>query len=162
MINDSPNLEPLEALAEQIVRCANEADERTLEAARLVRDARQRIERGEAGEVTWYEWARQHINLSESRLRELQRIGAAPDPAAELKRLREMARKRAETHREKQQAAPLRNGGAVVKECAEPEPDRARLITWAQAAPLPRVAEVLAYIDRVDASESESDMPAER
>lgn len=166
MINDSPNLEPLEALAERIVRCANEADERTLEAARLVREARERIKAGEFGNLKWTQWAKDNIKLSATRLRELQRIAEAPDPAAELARLREMARKRVEKHREKKGSAPLRNGGAAVREDVAPEPDRDRLIdrliTWAREAPLQRVAEVLAYIDRVYASESESDVPAEQ
>lgn len=162
MINDSPNLEPLEALAERIVRCANEADERTLEAARLVREARQLVDSGEFGDLKWTDWAKKNIKLSTTRLRELQRIAEAPDPAAELKRLRKMIRERVENHREKKGSAPLRNGGAAVREDVAPEPDRDRLIAWAREAALQRVAEVLAYIDRVYASESESDVPAEQ
>lgn len=48
MINGSVETEPLETLAETIVRCANEADEKVLEAAKLIREARKRVESGEA------------------------------------------------------------------------------------------------------------------
>jgi len=157
-----PPQDSLAVLAERIARYAREADDRTLLAALLVREARARVDDGEAGAVTWYEWAPQNINLSESRLRELQRIAEAPDPHAELARLREKVRKRVEKHREKKRSAPLRNGGAAVREEVAPEPERDRLIAWARDAALQRVAEVLAYIDRVYASESESDVPAEQ
>lgn len=162
-----PPQDSLAVLAERIARYAREADDRTLLAALLVREARARVDDGEAGAVTWYEWAPQNINLSESRLRELQRIAEAPDPAAELKRLREQARKRVENHRAKQRSAPLRNGDEAVREKVEPEPERTRLIdrliTWARKAPPQRISDVLAYIDRVDAAaESDSEMPAEQ
>ncbi len=88
MINESVEPETLEALAVKIAQYATEADERTIEAAKLVGEARKRVEAGEAGEVKWYEWGRKNIKLLLSRLRELQRIAAAQDPQKELKRLR--------------------------------------------------------------------------
>ena len=128
MIEENFETESLEALAERIVQYANEADERTIEAALLIRMARDRVNRGKAGNTTWYEWAPKNIGLSTTRLRELQRIADAPDPKKELERLRKCARKRAEKHRQKQkakQATPLRSGGdETVKSPAEPEEDR--------------------------------------
>ena len=86
MTNETSKTETLEALAVKIAQYATEADEKTIEAAKLVGEARKRVEAGEAGEVKWYTWARENIKLSTSRLRELQRIAAAEDPQKELKR----------------------------------------------------------------------------
>ncbi len=88
MVNKTVKKESLGALAEKIAHCATQADDQTIEAAHLIREARKRVEAGEAGETTWYEWARNNIKLSMSRVRELQRIGDAKDPRKELKRLR--------------------------------------------------------------------------
>ncbi len=94
MINESVETETLEALAVKIAQYATEADEKTIEAAKLVGEARKRVEAGEAGEVKWYTWARENIKLSTSRLRELQRIAAAEDPQKELKRGRKKTQER--------------------------------------------------------------------
>ncbi len=149
MLNETIETETLETLAKKIARYANEADERTIEAAMLLRAARSRIENGELGETKWYVWARKNINLSMTRLRELQRIAGAEDPQKELERLREKARVRVERHRKKKRSAPLRNGGTTVKDSAELEGDRQRLIAWARTAPLDHVTDVLSHIDRI-------------
>ncbi len=57
-----------------------------IEAAKLVGEARKRVKAGEAGKVTWETWARENINLGDSRLRELQRIAKAEDPRKEIER----------------------------------------------------------------------------
>ncbi len=149
MLNETLETETLETLAEKIERYANEADERTIEAAMLMRAARSRIENGELGKTKWYVWARNNIDLSETRMRELQRIAGAEDPKKELERLREKARVRVERHRKKKRSAPLRNGGTTIKDSAELEGDRQRLIAWARSAPLEHVTDVLSHIDRI-------------
>lgn len=88
MVNETVKKESLGALAEKIAHCATQADEHTITAALLIREARKRVEAGEAGDTTWYEWAPKNIKLSLSRLRELQRIAEAQDPRKELERLR--------------------------------------------------------------------------
>ncbi len=88
MINETFETETLETLTVKIVQYATEADDKTIEAAKLIREARKRVEAGEAGEVKWYTWARENIKLSTSRLRELQLIAAAEDPRKQLNRLR--------------------------------------------------------------------------
>ncbi len=88
MINESVETETLATLAEKIARYATEADEKTIEAAKLIREARKRVEAGEAGEVKWYEWGRKNIKLLITHLRELQLIAAAEDPRKQLHRLR--------------------------------------------------------------------------
>ena len=88
MINETFETETLEALAVNIAQYATEADEQTIEAAKLIREARKRVEAGEAGEVKWYEWGRKNIKLLLPHLRELQLIAAAEDPRKQLNRLR--------------------------------------------------------------------------
>ena len=155
--------ETLEILAEKIARYANEADEQMIEAAKLIREARKRIKAREAGKITWKTWARENINLCDSRLRELQRIAKAEDPWKELERQRQMTRERVERHRKKKKPAALRNGGASLTETAELEKDRQRLIAWAREAPIDRVTAVLSYTRKVDSADasSRSDEPVE-
>jgi hypothetical protein len=150
MVKETVEHEPLQTLAEKIAQYANEAEERTIEAAKLVRVLRSRIENGEAGDVTWYQWGPKNINLSLSRLRELQRIAEAPDPRKELERLRKMTQARVQRHRERKRSAPLRNGGATLQVTAEMEEDRKHLIEWARSAPLCHVTEVLNHVRRLD------------
>ncbi len=163
MVNETVKKESLGALAEKIAHCATQADDQTIEAARLISEARKRVEAGEAGDTTWYEWAPKNIKLSLSRLRELQRIAEAEDPQKELKRGRKKTQERVERYREKKSSAPLRNGGATLKVTAEMEDDRRSLIEWARSAPIDRVAEALSYIRRFDsaAAIANLDRPAE-
>ncbi len=146
MIDESVETETLEALAEKIAQYATEADEKTIEAAKLIREARKRVEAGEAGDTNWYSWATKNIKLSLSRLRELQRIAEAEDPRKELERGRKKTQERVERYREKKNSVPLRNGGATLKMTAELEVDRRSLIEWARSAPLDHVAKALSYI----------------
>ena len=163
MINESIETETLETLAVKIVQYATEADDKSIEAAKLIREARKRVEAGEAGDITWYSWAPKNIKLSMSRLRELQQIAKADDPQKELERLRKGNRERVARHRKKKSSAPLRNGGATIEVTAEIEDDRKSLIEWARSAPLDRVTEVLSYIRRFDsaAAIANLDQPAE-
>ena len=163
MTNETFETETLETLAEKIAQYATEADEHTIKAAKLIREARKRVEAGEAGDTNWYTWARENIKLSTSRLRELQRIAAAEDPRKELKRGRKKTQERVERYREKKSSAPLRNGGATLKVTAEMEDDRRSLIDWARSAPIDHVAEVLSYIRRFHSAVAVSspDRPAE-
>ncbi len=86
MTNESVEREPLDILAEKITRYANATDEKMIEAAKLVGEARKRVEAGEVGKADWETWARENINLGDSRLRQLQRIASAKDPQKELER----------------------------------------------------------------------------
>ena len=163
MDNETFETETLEALAVKIAQYATEADEKTIEAAKLIREARKRVEAGEAGDTNWYSWAPKNIKLSLSRLRELQRIAAADNPQKELKRGRKKTQERVERYREKKSSAPLRNGGTTVTVTAEMEDDRRSLIEWARSAPIDRVAEALSYIRRFDSAGAIAnlDRPAE-
>lgn len=129
------NAEPLSVVAGKIAQHAKRSEEHVISAAMLIREARRRVEAGEAGEVTWYEWAPKNIELSMSRLRELQRIAEADDPAKELERLRRLNQKRVEKHREKKAA-----------QRKSLEEDRERLVTWAKSAPISEVRRMLDMI----------------
>lgn len=141
---------PLETLARQITRCATEADDRTIDAARMIHAARQRIDDGECGDISWGDWARDNIKLSESRIRELLRVGGADDPKAELEDIREQTRQRVQKHRDKKKAnsVPLRNGSADGEVNTEADVLRQRLIAWAEIAPPEQIAEVLVVVDK--------------
>ena len=150
--------EPLEVLARKIEQCVDASDEKVLEAAKYLREARERINKGEEGKIKWHEWARAHIDLSGSRLRELQQISQAEDPRAKLKELREKNAERQARHRDKKKSAPLRNGADSNSAANENlEPDRNALIAWATEAPLEQVARVLNYIKEIAAGENVDD-----
>ncbi len=163
MTNESVERETLDILAEKITRYANATDEKMIEAAKLVGEARKRVKAGEAGDVTWETWAREKLKLGDSRLRELQRIASAKDPQKALERQQKMTRERVERPREKKKSAALRNAGASLTETAELEEDRQSLIAWAREAPLNQVTDVLTYARQVDSTDanSNSDEPAE-
>ncbi len=124
---------PLDAVARKIKEHAEKSDEYLIEAAMLMREARRRVEDGEAGDhIKWYTWARENIKLSYSRLYELQCIAEADDPRKELERIRKLTRERVKEHREKK---------AAEKRALEEE--RQDLIAWAKKAPIEQVRRIL-------------------
>lgn len=129
--------EPLNIVARKIKEHAKKSDEHMIAAAMLVREARRRIEAGEAGMITWYEWGLKYIKLSTSRLYELQSIAEADNPEAELERLRRQTRERVKQHRKKKAEAGRQS-----------EQERRKLIAWAKKAPLDEVRRVLGIIGK--------------
>ena len=127
--------EPLDVVAGKIEAHAKKADEHVISAAMLMREARRRVDAGEAGDITWYAWAPKNINLSPSRLRDLQNIAEADDPAKELERQRELTRVRVENHREKKAA-----------EAWKLDEERRDLIAWAKKEPIEKVRQVLRLV----------------
>lgn len=128
--------EPLSEVADRIAQHALDSNRYLIAAAMLIREARRRVEAGEAGDVTWYEWAPKNIKLSKSRLRELQQIADADNPEDEVERLRRLNRKRVAEHRQKK-----------VAEREVLEEDRAQLIAWVKSAPILAVRRMLKTID---------------
>lgn len=151
----------LEVLVRRIEEKANAADEHVIEAAKLIAQARARIGAGEEGEgVKWAEWALKNIRLSPSRLYELQTIGEAQDPAAELERLRHLNRERQKDFRDRNSKKPVvtppqteAGSNSEPKTQHAPdrksEPERAELIAWAKSAPLDEVRRILAMTKNV-------------
>ena len=98
----------------------------------LLREARERIEGGEAGkEVRWYRWAGENIKVKRAQLYLLLRIAEAPDPRHEYIRQLRLTQRRVEKHREKKAA-----------EERQMEPERKDLIAWAKNAPIEQVRRV--------------------
>jgi hypothetical protein len=126
--------EPLDVVARKIETHARKADEHVITAAMLIREARERVKSGEAGDLTWYEWAPANIKLSSSRLRELQRIANAEYPAAELERQRKLTQKRVEKHRQ--------GNASNVPQAVE----RAQLRAWVKKASIEQLTRVLEFI----------------
>lgn len=131
-MTDAKTAEPLDVVARKIEERAEKSDKYLIEAAVLVAEARRRVEAGEAGDTTWYTWARKNIKLSYSRLYELQCIAEADDPRKELERMRKLTRERVKKHREKK---------AAEKRALEEE--RQSLIAWARKAPIEKVRRTL-------------------
>ena len=119
MANEVETKIPLEEVAAQIVVHANKSDEHVITAAKLIAEARRRVEAGEAGEVTWYAWAEENIKLKKTRLCELLAIAEAEDPGRALQELRARGRERVAEFRQRQGKAPLRNGGSAGRSGSE-------------------------------------------
>ncbi len=151
MSNETFETETLEALAKKITQYATEADESTIKAAFLVREARLRVEAGDAGDTTWEDWAVTNIKLSPSRRRELQQIAKADDPGKELERIRGMTQKRVAEHRAKTKSASLRNGGDTARQAVQLAPEREQLIEIARSAPLSHIEKLLSLAQELAA-----------
>ncbi len=84
----------IQDLVEKIETTAEKSDDHTIEAAEQLRELRRLIEAGAVGEVNWYAWVEENVNLRKSRLYVLMRIAEAPDSRAEAVRQREMNARR--------------------------------------------------------------------
>lgn len=169
MTEETVETETLKTLADQINKCVEAADVQIVEAAKLIRTARDHFDKDKKGQTTWEHWAREHIKLSESRLRELLRIANADDPQGELDRLRGLNKARQARHRRKnnKKTAPLRNGVESEGISVNLEDERHYLLDWTRSAPIEHVARVLAYAKQLgpddetpDPDESEDKMEA--
>ena len=114
------------AKAREIAKHVEQSDDHVIKAAMLLREARERIEGGEAGKgVRWYQWAGENIKVKRAQLYLLLRIAEAPDPRHEYIRQLRLTQRRVEKHREKKAA-----------EERQMEPERKDLIAWAKKAPI--------------------------
>lgn len=157
MTEETVETETLESLAEEINACVETADAQIVEAATLIRTARNLFDNDKNQTGTWEDWAREHINLSGSRLRELLQIANAEDPGVELKRLRDLNKARQERHRKNKSSAPLRNDGEADSVSVTLDAERKQLIDWAQKAPLKQVKKALAFTETLGADNETSD-----
>ncbi len=166
---------PLEDLAQRITEHSENSDHSMLEAARLLAEARRRVDAGEIPGATWKDWTEEYLSLSSSRIKELLIIGQADDPAAALARQRAVTRSRVKSHRAQKAALDSeREPGAVDSDTQEPgvtktgglksgvsnvdglpastekshpvEEDRAALVAWAETAPIEYVSLALDLI----------------
>ena len=94
------------------------------------------IEAGEVGEVNWYAWVEENVNLRKSRLSVLMQIAEASDPRAEAVCQREMNARRQTKYRAGQ--ATLRN---LAPECRD-------IIKWARKASVSDARDILRIIHK--------------
>ena len=119
---------------EKIEATAEKSDDHTIELAKHPRELRGLIEAGEVGEVNWYAWVEENVNLRKSRLSVLMRIAKASDPRAEAVRQREINRRR---------QAKYRAGKARLRDLA---PECREIIEWARKASVPDAKDILGVI----------------
>ncbi len=127
--------EPLDVVAQKIEAHAKKSDEHVISAALLMREARRRVDAGEAGDIKWGGWALENIKLSPSRLRDLQRIAVADDPMKELERQRKLTQMRVAEHR-------LKRAGETWRL----DKERSQMIAWAKKAPIELVRRALRQV----------------
>ncbi len=104
----------IQDLVKKIEATAETSDDHTIETAKSLHKLRNLIEAGEVGEVNWYAWVEENVNLRKSRLSVLMQIAEASDPRAEAVRQRELNAKRQAKHRAGQ--SPLSD---LAPECRE-------------------------------------------
>ena len=145
-MSDVDTGEVLMGLAREIEEHAQKSDDHVIQAAKLLRKARKLFENADPISDSWEKWARANIDLSQSRLRDLQRIADADNPEAELERQRRLTRERVQKHRAKQTA-----------QAKTLEKDRRDLIEWAKTAPIESITRVLAQV-RVEGAEGSTSL----
>ena len=124
----------IQDLVKKIEATAEKSDDHTIETAKRLRELRGLIEAGEVGEVNWYAWVKENVNLRKSRVRVLMRIAEASDPRAEAVRQREMNGRR---------QAKYRAGQATLSDLA---PECREIIKWARKAPVSDARAILGII----------------
>ena len=124
----------IQDLVKEIETTAQTSDDHTIETAKCLHKLRNLIEAGEVGEVNWYAWVEENVNLRKSRLSVLMQIAEASDPRAEAVRQRELNAKRQAKHRAGQ--APLSD---LAPECRE-------IIKWARKASVSDARAILGVI----------------
>ena len=126
----------IQDLVKKIETTAEKSDAHTIEAAKCLLELRGVIEAGEVGEVTWYAWVEENVNLRKSRLYVLMRIAEAPDSRAEAVRQREMNARR---------QAKYRTGQVTLRDLA---PECREIIKWAKKASASDARAILGIIHR--------------
>ncbi len=126
----------IQDLVKEIETTAEKSDDHTMELAEHLRELRRLIEAGAVGEVNWYTWASENVNLRKTRLSALMRIAEAPDSRAEAVRQREMNARR---------QAKYRAGQATLRDLA---PECRKIIKWARKASVSDARDILRIIHK--------------
>lgn len=119
-------LSQLAAEIRQNLANADQADQFRIIAGRKLIEARRRVEAGEAGEVSWSAWVKQHVQRSLGDIRKIMALARAPDAAEALKKERAraragMAKARAKNERANVRAPPPADAddGALMRDVAD-------------------------------------------
>ena len=89
-------LPPLDDIAAEInvrLQRAAQADDHRIAAGKLLIDAQKRVEAGEAGDITWSDWVKQHIDRSAGDVRKVMALARAGDPLAARVQEKERSRR---------------------------------------------------------------------
>ncbi len=124
----------IQDLVKEIEATAEKSDDHTIKAAKRLCELRGLIEAGAVGEVNWYAWVEENVNLRKSRVSVLMRIAEASDPRAEAVRQREVNARRQAKYRARQ--APPSD---LAPECRE-------IIKWARKASVSDARDILGVI----------------
>ena len=84
--------EPLDVVAGKIRALLQKSEDQRITAARLLAEARSRVDDGEAGEISWEAWCRDNVERSQRDVRRLLALVKADDPAAKADADRKAAR----------------------------------------------------------------------
>ncbi len=123
-------------LVKKIETTAEKSDDHTIELGKHLHELRGLIEDGAVGEVNWYAWASENVNLRKSQLYVLMRIAEATDSRAEAVRQREMNARR---------QAKYRAGQATLSDLP---PECREIIKWARKASVSDARAILRIIHR--------------
>lgn len=168
--------ETLTSLAKKIDEEIKQSDAHIFKAAKMLLVARNRVEGGELGNLTWTQWVKDNLTIGESRVKELLQIAKSDNPQKELATQRDKNKKRQIKHRAKQVAQPspktvsqppLRNGGNVHPKTPElakksaPEQEsvtnKQRLLNWVQQASGDDIQQVLEFIESLNSQSATCD-----
>jgi hypothetical protein len=89
---------PLDILARDISARLDKSEDQLVAVAIHLAEAQERVEAGEAGNVSFADWCAEHIRLKDGKIRSITEIkrlisyGRSPDPAAKIERRREQVR----------------------------------------------------------------------
>jgi hypothetical protein len=97
----------LDVIAGKIRASLQRSDDQRVTAARLLLEAKGRVEAGEAGKIGWRQWCEENIKRSQRDIRFLIACARSPDPEAAIASERERARQGMRRIRKQRNVTPL-------------------------------------------------------
>ena len=139
----------LERIVVEIEQTFDQWDLGRVKAGRLLLQARELVESGEAGDnVTWRDWCSAHISRSLGDIRKIMRIARQPDPMAALRAERESARERMTQARERSRACKG-NSDKTSRQSVGPTPETAPEIAASALSLMPHGSRAQLLIEQI-------------